>query len=215
MTAKRKTSGQRPRGNTSVVEAKGLPGETPGRAIARTLMAPCTQAAATIRTLERSDCDISDLIAELQAQMGVVHLGDLSRAEAMLIAQAHTLDELFNNLARRAAMNMGEYMNAAETYFRLALKAQSQCRATLETLATVKNPPIVYARQANVTTGPQQVNNGVPSRMRENQIEQNKVLEAQHGERLDTGATGAASGVDPGLETVGAVHRPENTGRKG
>ena len=85
-------------------------------------------------------------------------------------------DAIFNELARRAALNMAEYPNATEIYLRLALKAQSQCRATLETLAAIKNPPIVYARQANVTTGPQQVNNGmpVPSRAREIEIEQSK-----------------------------------------
>jgi hypothetical protein len=41
---------------------------------------------------------------------------------------------------------------------RMALKAQSQCRQTLETLATIKNPPVVFARQANIAQGPQQVN---------------------------------------------------------
>ena len=55
-------------------------------------------------------------------------------------------------------------MQAAETYVRLALKAQAQCRATLETLATIKNPPVVYARQANIAAGRQQVNNGPGSR---------------------------------------------------
>ena len=44
---------------------------------------------------------------------------------------------------------MNEHLPAAETYMRLALKAQSQCRATLETLANIKNPPTVFARQAN------------------------------------------------------------------
>jgi hypothetical protein len=55
---------------------------------------------------------------------------------------------------------MGEYVNAAETYMRLALKAQSQCRTTLETLAGIKNPAsVTFVRQANVAHGPQQVNN--------------------------------------------------------
>ena len=48
-----------------------------------------------------------------------------------------------------------------ETNMRIALRAQSQCRATLETLAAIKNPPMVIAKQANVTTGPQQINNGI------------------------------------------------------
>jgi hypothetical protein len=42
---------------------------------------------------------------------------------------------------------------------RLALKAQGQCRATLETLAVLKNPPTVFAKQANIAAGAQQVTN--------------------------------------------------------
>ena len=84
--------------------------------------------------------------------------GDLKRLEAMLTAQAHTLDAIFNNLARRAINT--EDMNQLEPYLKLALRAQSQCRATWEALATIKNPPVMgYVRQANVAHGPQQVNN--------------------------------------------------------
>jgi hypothetical protein len=36
---------------------------------------------------------------------------------------------------------------------RFGLKAQAQCRATLETLAAIKNPPTVFARQANIADG--------------------------------------------------------------
>ena len=75
-------------------------------------------------------------------------------------------------------------MNAAETYLRLALRAQAQCRATLETLAVIKNPqPVAFVRQANIANGPQQVNNapaqpGESSRARESENQQNK-LEAK------------------------------------
>jgi len=55
---------------------------------------------------------------------------------------------------------MGEYIKAAETYMRLALKAQSQCARTIEVLAAMKNPPVVFAKQANISHGHQQVNNG-------------------------------------------------------
>jgi len=48
---------------------------------------------------------------------------------------------------------MGEYVDAADTDMRLALRAQSQCRATLETLAAIKNPPVVFANQANIAHG--------------------------------------------------------------
>jgi hypothetical protein len=41
-------------------------------------------------------------------------------------------------------------MDEIDRYLRLGLKAQSQCRATLETLVQIKNPPVVVARQANI-----------------------------------------------------------------
>ena len=53
----------------------------------------------------------------------------------------------------------GSYFDAGERYLKLAFKAQNQCRMTLETLTTIKNPPVVYAKQANIAHGPQQVNN--------------------------------------------------------
>jgi hypothetical protein len=57
---------------------------------------------------------------------------------------------------------MGEHFDAFERYLRLALKAQNQCRATLETLAAIKNPPVVFTKQANINhgNGNQQINNG-------------------------------------------------------
>lgn len=87
--------------------------------------------------------------------------GDLSSAVIMLSSQAAVLNSMFGELARRSALNMGQHMDASERYMRLALKAQGQCRATLETLANIKNPPVVFARQANINNGgQQQVNNG-------------------------------------------------------
>ena len=57
-----------------------------------------------------------------------------------------------------------EYLPAAETYLRLALKAQAQCRATVEALAEIKNPrPVAFVKQANIAQGPQQVNNRIES----------------------------------------------------
>ena len=53
-------------------------------------------------------------------QVDAVNGGNMTRAEGMLIAQAHTLDDLFNNLARRA--HGQEHLLQYETHFRLALK---------------------------------------------------------------------------------------------
>jgi hypothetical protein len=121
-------------------------------------------------------------------------------------------------MSHRAQINMGEHLDATDRYMRLALKAQSQCRATLETLAAIKNPPTVFARQANIAQGPQQVNNTVSliggdaqplARAGNQESEPNKLLEA-HGERLDLGATSTAGAGDQALAAVGARHRPAN-----
>ena len=85
----------------------------------------------------------------------------------------------------------------ANPTLRLALKAQSQCRATVETLAEIKNPAVIYARQANVTTGPQQENNGVPSRAREIETEQSKLSGGSRELLPDTRASQNESRINP------------------
>ena len=85
--------------------------------------------------------------------------GGLGEPEALLTAQAVTLNAIFTDLALKAANT--EYLDKFDRYLRLALKAQGQCRATIETLAEIKRPPTLFAQQANVAHGPQQVNNAV------------------------------------------------------
>ncbi len=142
----------------------------------------------------------------------------MSDIEATLATQAVALNSIFNELARRAALNMSEHLNATEIYLRLGLKAQAQCRATLETLAEMKNPrPVAFVRQANIANGPQQVNNGkhagadLPTRAHAGNPANraNELLVAENGERLDSKAAGIPSGSDQQLEAVVRVHRPK------
>ncbi len=128
---------------------------------AQMIQRPSFKAADTITSFGGAvkDTGFAPLVHELTNQACEVKNGDLTRIESILVIQAHTLDTIFNKLAQHSALNIGTSMNAAETYLRLALKAQTQCRSTLETLSKIKNPPIVFAKQANLTTGPQQVNN--------------------------------------------------------
>lgn len=94
--------------------------------------------------------------------------------ERMLMSQVQSLNSIFCNLAIRAQDQ--EYMKHMESFMRLALKAQSQCRATIETLAMVKSPP-VYANTANIAHN-QQINNGAlpPDRDSPNQQHQSVKL---------------------------------------
>ena len=116
---------------------------------------------------------------------------DLEEVERMLISQSIVLNVMFGELSRRSAENLNGgsgYHSAAELYFKMALKAQNQCRMTLETLSNIKNPPVVYAKQANIANGPQQVNNGPNTRARARQIKTApiKVLEQNNEYWLDT-----------------------------
>jgi hypothetical protein len=152
-----------------------------------------------------------DLIATnsvMMKEVKKVQGGNLSGVEATLMAQAITLDKIFTEMARRAAVNMGQQMHAMETYMKLALKAQTQCRTTLQTLAEVKNPrPVAFVKQANISNGPQQVNNGASPRAEKFNNQSNELLEVNDGERLDTRATGTASGDDQNLEAMATIDR--------
>ena len=92
--------------------------------------------------------DTPTLMAALRDQAAALQGGDLAHAEAMLINQASSLEALFVRLTERA-MEQTRMPNL-EGFMRLALRAQSQCRATLETLAIIKNPPVVYADRKSV-----------------------------------------------------------------
>ncbi len=100
---------------------------------------------------------IMDYVDHMQAVTKAAHGGDMAMASRMLAAQAVTLDSMFTELARRCAMNMGEYINAAERYGRMALKAQSNCRTTLEALAKLHQPREQIVKHVHVNDGGQAV----------------------------------------------------------
>ena len=158
------------------------------------------------------ELDLKSVVVDLMAQCDSVHGGDLARVEAMLTSQAHSLDAIFTTLAMRAAR--AEFQPQLEINLRLGLKAQAQCRATLETLAAIKNPP-VFAKQANIAHGPQQVNNGVAStHVQQSESAPTELLEHDHGKWLDGTKTVNAGRRDQTLEAVAAVHRPTQRRRK-
>lgn len=156
------------------------PTESSAEAMAHASLRPTVQAALTLRNYNSAfgELSISTLVEDLGVQCQLASRGNLARAEAMLVAQAHSLDAIFHKLARKASQS--EYLNQLEVYLRLALKAQSQSRATLETLAEIKNPMAgAYVQQANIAAGHQQVNNSIaqssePTRAGETKKQQSK-----------------------------------------
>ena len=91
----------------------------------------------------------------------------------------------------------------------VAFKAQSQCRATLEALAAIKNPPVVFARQANIAQGPQQVNNQMMAASEhragaeKNEKPQNKLSGGSNELLPDSRTPGAAVGSEHPSDAAG------------
>ncbi len=192
---------------------RGASDDETGQNFATMLTSPEVAAYRIVRAVQpkylADEIDVPGLLKTLRDDAAAVRAGNMSRAEAMLINQADALQAIFVNLAERASQQ--ECLVNAEGFMKLALKAQSQCRNTLEALATIKNPPIVYARQANVTTGPQQINNGVDFiRTRENENAPNQLSGATNELYEDAGASCRTVADDPSLETMGEVYGAKN-----
>ncbi len=147
--------------------------------------------------------------------------GDLSDTKAILMAQASTLDSIFTELARRASYNIGEGhpLKIAEIYLRLALKAQSQSRCTLEALAEIVNPrPVAFVKQANIASGPQQVNNS-PSDLPASDNgarggkfinQSNELLGVTNVQRVDTRTSETAIAANQELATLEQINRTKD-----
>ena len=160
--------------------------------------------------------DLAECMAALVAASRKVQDGNLAGLEATLTAQTVTLNAMFTQLACEASKMT--IVDQIDRFTRLALKAQAQCRATGETLAVLKNPP-VFARQANIAAGPQQVNNGpvaygTPAHAGVPESAPNKLLEA-HDERLELGTPAATSASNQAMATVGTRNRPPHHRGKG
>jgi hypothetical protein len=100
------------------------------------------------------------LIGQTDLASVLKRLGEMSTSSAkensreleyMLTSQAIALDSIFNRLAIQAHASIGKHPKVVDTYLRLALKAQNQCRATAESLVNIKSPR-QYISQTNVAT---------------------------------------------------------------
>lgn len=186
------------------------PKQSPDQASAEMMIAGLGMNALTAIDFSKSfgGLDLTECLAALMAETRQVQSGNLGGPEALLTAQAITLNAMFTQLACQSSKMT--IVDQIDRFTRLALKAQGQCRATLETLATIKNPPTVFARQANIAHGPQQVNNSVTLAPAGNQETKPIELLEAHGERLELGTASPSVAGDQALATVGTRHRPAN-----
>lgn len=144
--------------NTFTLPAESASGRTEEEKLANIALSPEFKAAVTSKAYAPAigEQDLAAVLERLGEVTSRVVSGDTKDVESMLAAQALTLDSIFHKLALHAERNIGQHQKAVDCYLRLALKAQSQCRATAETLANFKSPR-QYISQTNVA-GTMQVN---------------------------------------------------------
>lgn len=147
------------------------------------------------------------VVDELRQQTALVQDGNLEHPKAMLMAQANALNALFFSLTKRSLANArdGHYLDAADRYMRLALKAQAQATRTLEVLSEIVNPrPVAYVRQANIAQT-QQVNNS-PARENTNSANQT-IREGVNGLHQNPRTQSLAGKPYPPMETMEEINR--------
>lgn len=149
----------------------------------------------------------------------LVNSGNMDDVEATLVNQATALNVMFGELGSLAISNMGTNPETADRFFRMAMKAQNQSRMTLETLSNMKNPPVIYAKQANIAHGAQQVNIGpMPPASRANENNKNplnELLEEDDEQRVDTPTQSPTGSINTAVETLAAVNRASDSAGQG
>ena len=150
-------------------------------------------------TSNLAEIDSLALVSRVQQLTEEAVAGDLGQMEAMLAAQAIALDAIFHRLAGQAHQNIGQHASAADIYLRLGLKAQTQCKSSIEALAALKTPK-QYISQTNVANT-MQVNNS-PERI-------------AHEERMDFRAQAASGRTDSAMAALEAINGGEDNGRSG
>jgi len=179
------------------------------------VLAPVMNCAAVVEAYANApfgEVDLVGIISNLNEQIEQIQKGDMSGPEAILFAQATALQAMFVNLARRA--HAQEHLLQFETYMTLALKAQTQCRTTLEALNEIKFPrSATFVKQANIANQ-QQVNNGVCPRAEEIGITPNKQLTETKHETLELGGATKTEPANSPVASVGKIDRPTNRPRQ-
>lgn len=177
-------------------------------------LAPEYVAAATVMAYTPGiPLEIADTAAVLRGHCNALSEQNMRHSEDMLMSQAHALQAMFYDLARSAKKQSG--LTQIQTLTVLALKAQSQCRATLQTLSDVKYPKqATFIKQANIA-GQQQVNNGTqpneaPRSREEKPVQSNELLKDTRNDSeiigMDTGTARTPSKTNPQMETVGTLN---------
>ena len=131
-----------------------------------------------------------------------VKSGNLEDLEAILVNQVYVLNGLFNQLVIQGKTSLAEpavmrsLPNHPKTMLNVALKAQTQCRSTVQTIQELKNPKkttFIKNQQNNLKM---------------------ELEETGHGsKKLDRGTEAKAISIDSEVETLEVVDRSQDPSR--
>ncbi len=186
--------------------------ESAGRVIAEAVlggMVGNASAALSFASHLNADVDLTECVGVVEREISAVNKGDLNKLEGMLTAQAIVLNAIFNNYAKKALAS--EYVSQLDLNMRIALKAQAQCRTTVEAIGEIKFPKsATFIRQQNVANQ-QQVNNGVDALAHVNPNScLNGLLTGAVDAKLEQRGAGAASSNDSPVAAVGQINRAKD-----
>lgn len=142
------------------LKVQAVEGKSEGRRLAEVSIDPAAHSLVTVQQFTNKtfgDTDVTDLYGAVSDKVKAISKGDLEGARALLAAQAISLNAIFTEMARRAGLNMGDYLQATQTYLRLALKAQAQSRSTIEALDRLTNGHVQTVKHVHVAEGGQAV----------------------------------------------------------
>ena len=158
--------------------------------------------------------DATESLKTLVNRSQKVRDGDMTSVEAILVAQADTLDAVFNALLLRAIGNQTNLQHF-EGLMRMALKAQAQCSLTLRTLSEIMNPRqgATFVRQMN-NAGQQVVNNNIAGAQETGKMPNELLSKGESVEAVDKGGKTAAIEAHSRLDTMEEINRPQDNGRE-
>lgn len=160
-----------------------------------------------------SEVNSCDLAEEIFKQAKKIQAGDISYIERCLYSQAIALNAMFERML--AQVGGAEFINHVQVSGLLALKAQAQCRATLATLADIRNPqrPTFIKQQNNAIN--QQVNDVVNlENSKKIDLRANELLSETKNETLDFNRAQETIRINPAMEAVEKINRSKDIKRE-
>lgn len=191
--------------STDQLKLKAVSNEPAGRTVSRYALDPSFRS--SISHFEISDKEwyssevsINDLVDELESVTESLSKPSSSDFKRMLAAQSVLLDKLFNMLTVKGVLNAkaGNLAYASE-YMKLALKAQTNCRSTLQAISEI-NTPRQQISQINMAEN-QQVINEFPL---------NELSGGSDELRTHRGSQRGSAPADSRVEALVEVHRSKD-----